>query len=230
MIFRQERKFTFPKSSIEIVRDKIFNSKLLMSNTYPNRFVNTLYLDSLDFVNYNENLAGLSRRSKPRLRWYSNSQLGQVSRNTKIVFEIKLRSNTLGTKLTQIINLPPNFLIIDSNNLIDHIRRELPSEYLPYIDHCTTFSLGVSYEREYFEDYNRDLRITLDTNIVNIKPYESRIFNFCESEFYKQEYCILEMKYTENSKVQTQSFNFEGVTITPGRHSKYATGLYTIYR
>ena len=127
MMFRQEKKFTFPERYIESVRTDILKSKLLMSNTYENRFVNTLYLDSPDFVNYNENLTGIGKRSKARIRWYSKTKFGKITQRTEVFLEIKLRSNIFGTKIIEKINLPPDLLNFSSNKLISHIRKELPT-------------------------------------------------------------------------------------------------------
>ena len=229
-MFRQEKKFTFPERYIESVRTDILKSKLLMSNTYENRFVNTLYLDSPDFVNYNENLTGIGKRSKARIRWYSKTKFGKITQRTEVFLEIKLRSNIFGTKIIEKINLPPDLLNFSSNKLISHIRKELPNDYLFYIDQCATFSLGVSYEREYFEDFSNQLRVTVDSNLIYARPNENEIFNCFQLEEYHQEYCILELKYSESATDNKLSLNFDSLNVTPGRHSKYTTGLYTIYR
>ena len=45
--------------------------------------VNSIYLDSINFDNYNENLAGLSKRSKARIRWYSREKCQSISSDTE---------------------------------------------------------------------------------------------------------------------------------------------------
>ena len=122
MNIRQEKKYTFSSNNITEVRSKILNSKFLMTNTYNNRFVNSIYLDSLDFNNYNENLSGLSCRSKARIRWYSKNQLEQVSEDTELILEIKLRSNVLGKKLSFSFKLPNNFINFGAYDLIKYLR------------------------------------------------------------------------------------------------------------
>ena len=99
MSIRQEKKYTFSPCKISEVRSKISNSKFLMTKRYNDRFVNSIYLDSLNFENYAENLSGLSSRSKARIRWYSKNQFGHISEGTELSLEIKLRLNMAGNKL-----------------------------------------------------------------------------------------------------------------------------------
>jgi len=227
MNIRQEKKYTFSSNNITEVRSKILNSKFLMTNTYNNRFVNSIYLDSLDFNNYNENLSGLSCRSKARIRWYSKNQLEQVSEDTELILEIKLRSNVLGKKLSFSFKLPNNFINFGAYDLIKYLRNIIPTSFLPHIDHCNAFTLAVSYEREYYEDFTKMIRSTIDSNIVYANP-GINILDIGNMSIYISEYSILELKYPQKMGNDLVSLNFDDIEITPGRHSKYAVGLNTV--
>src|SRR5437867_13250119 len=62
---------------------------------FPERMVQTLYLDTPFQKLLEENLAGISAREKVRLRWY-----GSGSEVVRATLERKCRENTLGWKET----------------------------------------------------------------------------------------------------------------------------------
>lgn len=227
MNIRQEKKYTFSLSNLTEVRLKILSSKFLMTQAFNNRFVNSIYLDSLNFDNYNENLAGLSSRSKARIRWYSKNQFGHISESSELVLEIKLRSNVLGSKLSYSFKLPNNFINFGAYDLIEYIRKVIPTSFLPHIDHSNAFTLAVSYEREYFEDFSKKIRATIDSNIAYAVP-GINILDVRDLPIYISEYNILELKYPQDMGNELVALNFDDIDITPGRHSKYAVGLNTV--
>ena len=77
---RQEKKYTFSLGNLYNVRKSILDSIYAISKTYNNRYVNSIYLDSFNSLDYQENLTGLSKRSKARLRWYSDSPFSVLIR------------------------------------------------------------------------------------------------------------------------------------------------------
>ena len=222
---RQEKKYTFSLANLSNVRKSIQDSSYAISKSYNNRYVNSLYLDSFNYSNYEENLTGLSRRSKARLRWYSDSPFSIISSSTDIFFEIKIRENLFGDKLIHKINFPDNLILCDSISMMNHLRQTLPVKFLPYIDHCSIFSLGVSYEREYYETFTKKIRATIDKNITFARLNNFEVLNFKQLETYKVEYGILELKFIQNVYNEIPDIQFDGVEITSGRHSKYTVGL-----
>jgi hypothetical protein len=162
---RQEKKYTFSITNLSDVKKSVEDSNYSVSKSYENRYVNSLYLDSFDYLNYEENLGGISNRSKARLRWYSKKPFTKITKDTDVYFEIKTRTNLFGSKLIHKINFPDYTFSYDQNLMINYLRKILPLKFLPYIDHCSILSLGVSYEREYYETYSKKLRITIDKKI-----------------------------------------------------------------
>ena len=49
-----------------------------------------------------------------------------------------------------VFKLPKNYRNFPANDFIQYLRSIIPVNFLPYIDHSNTFTLAVSYEREYF--------------------------------------------------------------------------------
>jgi hypothetical protein len=224
---RKEKKYTFSVNDIDEVRSYLLNSDIALRPAYENRYVNSIYLDSINFDNYNENLAGLSKRSKARIRWYSREKCQSVSSDTEFTLEVKLRSNVLGDKLSYPFKLPDNNQGLRTNALINYVRKVIPIEFLPFIEHCNDFTLLVSYLREYYEDFSNKIRCTLDTEITFSKPLMN-VFDIRTSPKYKVEYGVLELKYPSLVEKELNHFNFDNIKISPGRHSKYAVGLNTV--
>jgi len=222
---RQEKKYTFSITNLLDVKKSIQNSSFSISQSYENRYVNSLYLDSFDYLNYEENLGGISNRSKARLRWYSKKPFAKITKNTNIFFEIKTRTNLFGSKLIHKINFPDRAISYDHNSMVNYLRKILPLKLLPYIDHCSVFSLGVSYEREYYETSSKKLRLTIDKKIKFIKPNNFEVFNFKQLETYNTDYGILELKFPKNTYNKTADMPVDFLDITSGRHSKYSVGI-----
>ena len=222
---RREKKFTFQQEYLSNVRKRIHDSKYLFRKTYDDRYVNSIYLDSFDFANYNENLSGLSQRSKARIRWYSEKTFRQLSENDDVSFEIKTRNNLFGEKLVYKLNFPIEVLRMNASEIFYFLRDSLPNEYLPHMDHCNVFSLGVAYKREYYEDFSKEIRATIDRNLSFRRLNNSLPLNFKSVECIKLEYGILELKYPQKIPDIMREIHFDGNEITPGRHSKYTIGV-----
>ena len=223
---RVEKKFTIKAEMLNQVRESVSNSKLGFSKVYDDRYVNSIYLDSFNFENYQENLAGMSQRSKARVRWYSSSPFSELSSSTKLGLEIKLRNNIFGNKLTCFIDLPENSDSLSSLEIIQLLRQQLPKEFLPHIDHCNELSLGVSYLREYYEDFNKDLRVTIDSNIQFFRPESQNTLQHSNINKLSMDYSILECKFSpEFAKVAEDTISALG-EVSVGRHSKYSVGIY----
>ena len=222
---RQEKKYTFSITNLLDVKKSIQNSNFSISKSYENRFVNSLYLDSFDYLNYEENLGGISNRSKARLRWYSKKPFAKITKNTNIFFEIKTRTNLFGSKLIHKINFPDHTISYDNNLMVNYLRKILPLKFLPYIDHCSVFSLGVSYDREYYETSSKKLRLTIDNDIKFIKPNSFEVFNFKQVETYNVEYGVLELKLPKDTYDEIADIPIDFLDITSGRHSKYSVGI-----
>jgi len=75
---------------------------------YPSRYVNNIYLDTNDYTHYWDNVAGLSKRIKVRIRRYGDSH-GFIANP---VLEFKIKDNMLGSK----VSIPMDNINLDSTN------------------------------------------------------------------------------------------------------------------
>jgi len=227
---RIENKYTFNLINLPTIKKNIHESHLLFSKSYKKRYVNSLYLDSSENSNYEENLSGLSNRSKARIRWYSKTPFETITNKTNIFFEIKIKKNLYGGKILKKINIKNDIISGDSYSLINFLRNTLPKEFLPHIDHCSFFTLGVSYERSYYESFSKQVRLTIDENINFAKINNFNCLNFMETEIINVKYGVLEIKYSQKLNETMMKTAFDFLDITKGRHSKYTVGLNLINR
>jgi len=221
MTVRTEKKYTFNQVDKNSVRDWLLGSALGFKEVFYKREVNSLYFDSHDFFCYEENLSGVSKRSKARLRWYND--IDPLS--SKATFEMKVKSNHLGNKLSHQFNFKDLNLTSSSDNLIKQLRSLLPIEMLPYFDTFSEPSLLVKYQREYYEDFQKKVRVTLDDEILFARPGYENLFSINDNQKVAMSHGVLEVKIENASEAEWKKMFFSNYLIRGGRHSKYAIGI-----
>ena len=221
MTVRTEKKYTFNQVDKNSVRDWLLGSALGFKEVFCKREVNSLYFDSHDYLCYEENLSGVSKRSKARLRWYNDVD----PLSSKATFEMKVKSNHLGNKLSHQFNFKDLNLTSSSDNLIKQLRSLLPIEMLPYFDTFSEPSLLVSYQREYYEDFQKKVRVTLDDEILFARPGYENLFSINDNQKVAMTHGVLEVKIENTSEAEWKKMFFSNYLIRGGRHSKYAIGI-----
>jgi hypothetical protein len=223
---RYEKKYTFSIKDLETIRDDFKISKLGFSTAHPTRYNHSIYFDSFNYDDAMDNISGLSKRYKVRLRWYSDLKNFSINKETKFQLEIKLKRNALGEKIVHPINLSKEILTGNEISLINFITKQLPPEHKPYLSHCTNLSLGVFYKREYLVSKGIDMRATIDTKITYWNPDKIYLGKKYFNKIYETEYGVVEIKYPEDtySSIKIEDLSLISNKITPARHSKYVVG------
>ncbi len=163
--------------------------------TYPNRFVNSLYYDNLQFSSIKDNLTGITPRMKFRLRWYGNS----IRKSNNYQFEKKIKLNITGYK--KILKFPKTMDLFSMDYSIAGLQKItkiydqnfFPLNYKP--------QLLCLYERQYFEN-SYSTRLTIDSKIKFCavkndikhdlsKPFLSTNINIVEIKFAPQQKDLL---------------------------------------
>ena len=195
---RIEKKFVFlpgDNKKVDLLIIEGFFKKL-----YKNRRVNSIYYDTNDLDCLWDNINGFSNRDKYRVRWYNEIN------NSEVFFEKKKKINQITQKTK--INL-------GKFKNQDHLNKFLESkDFVNGIFKITTLNLkkilNVSYNRDYYIDNKKKLRITLDKKIITHKNFD-RKFN---SNFASIDHNILEFKYLNKDsryireKINNLKFNF----------------------
>ncbi len=221
--FRYERKFYLEGVSRDDVELLLKLHPAIFSEIYNERIINSIYFDSLDLEHYFDNINGVSRRIKVRIRWYGN-MFGFIEKPT---LELKLKHNLYVGKLLYRLNP----FTMDNTFDISTIRKIFNSSSLDETLRCHLMELGFSllnrYKRKYFLSANKKYRITIDSDmkIFKLAPYQNNFL--CEFTDYSN--TILELKYNETD----DEFVDEISTFFPfrmTRSSKYVDGITKLHQ
>ncbi len=156
---RYELKFVGGASDEAALEHWLRTHPVAFRSAYPPRRVNNVYFDSPSLTAYQENLAGVSRRMKYRLRWYGSSGPPDSGR-----LEIKIRRNRLGWKESAPIRDLPDFATARWAEIVRVIRRQLPPDLIPGFDFYSEPVLITGYRRRYFVSVDGRVRVTFDTS------------------------------------------------------------------
>lgn len=211
---RHEVKLVLNDQELSIFRLwQISHTSILQS--YDSRIVNSIYYDDDANSSVSDNISGISKRQKFRVRWYG-SDIAE-----KPTLEIKTRVNKTGLKMN--IDFPEENNAIQTLGLLEignifelALRKQFPNFSLNLNP-----KIQVSYGREYYED-SRGLRITIDQNINFCdvsradKPFSGVIIPYSQN--------VIEFKFIADSYPMVCDL-LRMTNFLPKRHSKYLIGL-----
>jgi len=212
--YRYEMKFVLNESQLS----HLFNlaKQNGFKRHFPKRTVNSLYFEDFKFSSVKDNISGISKRKKLRLRWYDKD-------NTSPSLEIKKRLGRIGNKIkikTSFIN-GDEVEKMNSNEIKKVLNRNLNNKNQFLIDPNLHPLLLVRYDREYFIS-SQGLRLTIDKNICfsSVSKFNSiktkKKFNYNKK--------IVEIKFPIEQK-QTLIKILKKTDLIPTRHSKYLVGI-----
>ena len=220
--FRYERKFYLEKLTREKIETTLKFHPSIFREIHHERTVNNIYFDSFNLQNYFDNLSGVNRRLKVRIRWYGNL-FGFIE---KPMLEFKLRHNLNIGKIVY----PLKSFTLDSSFSIDIIRKTFKesslNEALGLYLMELNFSLLNNYRRKYFLSADKKFRITIDTDmqVHKISPYRNSFL--CKSTNYND--TILELKYNKSqSDFADNITSYFPFRVT--KSSKYVDGIAKLY-
>ena len=206
--YRYERKYVLEQENLfkfyfELSRNNFYE-------LYPERQINNLYLDthSTDFLE--ENIEGLYKRKKSRIRWY-----GPFNNLSNKTLEIKQKRGEVNFK--EFINLG-DFEITDEiniNSLWDSIIKTENNESFIYMNNLQflTPKLFNSYSREYYSNQDQSLRITIDKDL-KFTSHETNL-NTHEKDV------IIEFKFEKDHILNENKLS----NLKLNKYSKYVKGL-----
>ena len=80
--YRYEIKFVLDESSYSDALQWLYVCTNAV-NRYPDRYINTIYLDNPDYESVRDNLAGISDRLKIRIRWYDGDPVVKLEKKIR---------------------------------------------------------------------------------------------------------------------------------------------------
>ena len=131
------------------------------SPSYPPRQVNSIYLDTHELACMEDNLDGVSERTKLRYRWYGLNHTA-----VRGVLELKYKSNRLGWK--EYGDVPTRFDLttISWYDWMCELQAESTGPFAEWLAQSSHPTLIDSYVREYYESPDEQIRVTLDHDLV----------------------------------------------------------------
>lgn len=215
---RFEKKFVATGFTLAEVLARVLRHPAAFRETYPERLVNNLYLDSPSRRGYHDHVNGIALRTKTRVRWYGS----KFEATEGHALERKLKRGMVSGK--ESYKLPP--LLTNEDRLCSRLgaafaTADLPPNLRAELMHLETVLFN-RYRRRYFLNRDRNFRLTVDFNLqfagvraerrsaVTLSPPTAAL--------------ILELKYgsevAEDAHVLTNAFPFR-----VARFSKYIAGI-----
>ena len=194
---RIEKKFVYSEGDDSY---KYFLILGMFKKIYFERMVNSIYFDNENLKNVWDNINGFSQRSKYRVRWYNDIN------NSKVFFEEKNKFNQTTYKNKNEIGVFKN-----EKDLISFLNsNEFQKKYLFKYKYNLKSILKVSYERSYFIDPKKKIRVTFDKNIfVNKKYINSNIGIYLDKNILELKYNVKDSGYCNqlilNSKLENRN-------------------------
>jgi hypothetical protein len=157
---RHEVKLAVPANDLAKVRAALALLPTSPRPLFADRVVQSVYLDTFGGAAVRDNLAGVSRREKLRLRWYGASAGGVLAQ-----LECKRRSNAVGDKLTFDLPRPVDVDGVPRWRLLRELERMASPEFRERL--CgTEITQWIRYRRSYLGSLDGVVRVTIDREIV----------------------------------------------------------------
>ncbi len=222
MDYRFERKFitsaVSPKRAMFLVR----RHPAMFREVYAQRWVNNIYFDTLDLASVWDNVAGVSRRTKIRVRWYGDS-LGHIETP---VLERKIKRGLLNRKLSHRLATLEAGAASCSSKLREMLERSTMPEALTLKMRSLRPTLMNRYSRHYYQSANGRFRITIDAEMSfrPIMPLTRHPVQWTTAHSV----VVLELKYAidhdDNAAAVAQH-----LPLRVSKSSKYVAGMCLVY-
>ncbi|MCB1688494.1 MAG: VTC domain-containing protein [Halioglobus sp.] len=212
--FRYELKVPYQRAQFTEFESWLQRAGLHPVKQYADRLIHSVYLDTSEFDDYQDNVSGISKRGKLRIRWYNDA-------TDNMVLELKNKRGKLANKLIIKLDNPTGDLPFDraiANRLLRSNERSMA-----VARQASLFpSLHVQYERAYYE-IAPDIRMTIDRNIRYQSLYPIKSARTAASLID----VVIEFKYPTNKSKKAAEL-LAGMPGRIFRHSKYVIGVDTV--
>ena len=215
---RRELKFTTNEIYYSDIINWIKNNKVNFKKHFPKRLINSIYFDNYSYSSFKENIYGDSKKTKIRLRWY-NTFFFSIDG----FFEVKKRDNIYNYKKTIKI---PNLAIKPNSNfkeIIQTLKFNLEPIDTIELDARPFPTIISQYTREYYIDFDKEIRITIDRNI---KTFDQRLSNKInlKNEITIPNLMVVEFKFKDAS-INKLLNSFNNFPLRLSKNSKYINGI-----
>ena len=191
--YRYERKFLCPSSDLIEVERIIRGLPGGFSQIYCKRTINNMYFDDFDLTSFLDSIEGSEDRLKIRIRWYGDL----FSDSTDAFLELKRKKGVVGMKDRFDLGKLSFFELSSTDFFKKIVYKKVFNDSM--LDGLSSFKkiLLNSYDRKYFESFDKRFRITIDSDLKWYYPNYKKGFN---SEFSNNN-TIVEMKYNVDDDI-----------------------------
>ena len=209
--FRNEIKVPLDREQYEDFMPNLYRLGLYPNIPFPDRRINSVYFDTINFTDYEDNTSGIGDRRKTRVRWYN----GDMS---KLTLEQKIKNNKASRKENIRLRNPSTVypgissnvsIILDTNESTD--AKALLETVHPVLE--------VQYDRQYFT-LGPDLRMTIDKQQCFKRLYPAPLPYFIDSPVY----AVVEFKFPATDRARMHAM-LRDIPNRVFRHSKYVIGM-----
>jgi len=219
---RFERKFVTSELDEHDLVHLIRHHPLMFTEIYHQRYVNSLYFDTVSLANYHDNLSGIKDRMKIRIRWYGEL-FGKIA---EPILEFKIKDGWAGWKTLYQLPALQMTARIDYDMLIMAMAKiDLP-EHLPLLIKSIEPIIIIRYKRKYFSSTENNFRITIDTDL---SYHAARRRDNIDSHKYADYITkILELKYQRKYDNQAEAVT-NHLPFRLSKNSKYVNGISRLF-
>ena len=205
---RIEKKFVLGKSKEDYLESILIRSGF--NRIFKPRYINSIYLDTVNFDFAKDNINGVSQRKKIRFRWYNND-LNNIS------LEEKNKNNFSVNKIISKVEVPSNY-----KNLISNLK----SYFYDLKKNCLSknylFILKTNYFRSYWLSPDKKIRATIDINL-NASPINNPVSKLTLND------TILEFKFLSKEEENFRNlFHIKKINLRSKKYSKYLQSFYLL--
>ncbi len=214
-ITRYERKWYIRKIN-KLELNLILNkSNFFFSEQHPVRKVNSIYFDNIHLSAVKDNLDGINKKQKIRVRWYDlQNHINDAKLEIKQKFGFQ--NYKIIKNIDEINNLSPK-----KNSDLSKLKN-IVNEKLNFNENLQPTAM-TSYDREYYISNDNLIRATVDFNLQNTLLTDGKDKNINKNYFN----LVLELKYDVDldsyvRKNMNNSFRLS-------KNSKYVNSFFTNY-
>jgi hypothetical protein len=161
LVSRQEIKFVAAHPDVATIRKILESNGRRLVHNEPVSTVRSIYFDDVRLSSCHDNMAGIGRRRKLRLRWYDS-----LAPKRDVFLEIKWRNNRITGKHRHALQAQRSLVDLTFRELLDDLIEVSPTESIADLLRSSDPITIVEYKREHFADRHSPLRVTLDYDLV----------------------------------------------------------------
>ena len=210
MKWRFEKKFDTRELQRQQVEQIVRNHPQCFSEIYYPRWINSIYFDTFDLQNYQENIMGIGHRTKYRLRWYGDVDVQMA--NEAPVLEKKIKNGLIGVKKKTLIEN------LQTSNIIEGLQLAKIPEVIKNDLYSLKPKVLIKYYRSYFQSFDKKFILTVDTDIKFID-----IHNGVNNKLWSLNQSVLELKYDHDVDCPKNFGHY--LPFRQSRFSKYVKGI-----